>query len=143
MGPFAPVCKRRRHSGKRSSDQTVNLSALTSSDPNTPPRILTYTWTQTGGPAVTLMEHRSATRISQHAVVTAATTLSFNVAVSNSIPLTSDASVSVLVNPPAAPPGANFGAPFNALGGSSVTLTGLVTSVPPSPGPRHPGRWSR
>jgi hypothetical protein len=108
--------------------QIVALSALTSSDPNTPARPLTFLWTQTGGPAVVLIGANTATPNFKVPNVTATTTLSFNAAVKNTVPLTANAKVSVSVNPPSAPPSVSINAPASAVAGSTVTLVGSVST---------------
>lgn len=110
------------------SGQTVTLSAATSSDPNTPARPLTFVWTQTGGPVVALAGANAATASFSAPNVTAATTLSFRVAVTNTVPLTTIANVSVSVNPPAPPPSVTINVPARAIAGSVVTMTGTVSS---------------
>ena len=107
--------------------QTVSLSAQGSSDTNTPAQPLTFLWTQTGGPAVTLSGADTTTANFSAPSVTTATTLSFNVAVTNTTPLTSNAQVSVSVNPPSAPPSLTFYAPASALAGSVVNMIGTVS----------------
>jgi hypothetical protein len=109
------------------SNQTVTLSAATSTDPNTPAKPLSYTWTQIGGPVITL-NARAATTTFKAPIVTVATALKFSVAVRNTVPLTSSAVVSVIVNPPAAPPAVSFTAPSNVVAGSTVNLSGLVSN---------------
>lgn len=108
------------------SNQIVILSAL-ASDPNTPARPLSYTWTQVGFPAVAINNANTETATFTAPVVTTPTTLTFNVAVRNTVPLTSNATVSVLVNPLAHPPTVSFNAPTSVLAGSRVAMTGVVS----------------
>jgi hypothetical protein len=110
------------------SGQTVSLSALISSDPNTPPQPLSYRWTQTGGPVVALAGPSTATPSFKAPSVAVPTTLSFRVAVQNSVPLISYAEVTVTVSPPSALPTLTFYAPATALPGSVVTMIGTISS---------------
>jgi len=107
--------------------QSVSLSAQGSSDTNTPAQPLTFLWTQTGGPAVTLSGANTASASFSAPNVTVATTLSFSVAVTNTLSLTSIATVSLSVSPPAAPPSLTFFAPTSALAGSVVNMIGTVS----------------
>ena len=107
--------------------QAVSLSAQGSSDTNTPAQPLSFLWTQTGGPAVTLAGANTATASFSAPSVSAATTLSFSVAVTNTTPLTSVATVSLTVNPSAAAPSLTFFAPASALAGSVVNMIGTVS----------------
>jgi hypothetical protein len=111
------------------SGQIVTLSALTSSDPNLPVRPLTYLWSQTAGPvAVALAGANTGTPTFTAPKVTAATTFSFNVAVTNSAPLTSSANVSVSVKAASPLPTLSFSAPGIAPPGSVVAMIGMVSS---------------
>jgi peptidoglycan/xylan/chitin deacetylase (PgdA/CDA1 family) len=83
------------------SGSTVTLTG-TASDPNIPPRPLTYAWTQTGGPAVTLMNATTpAASFTAPTLAAGATplTLGFTLTVSNG-PLATPATTSVVVTPP-------------------------------------------
>ena len=108
--------------------QIVKLSAAGSSDPNTPARPLSYLWTQTGGPAVQLTGATTASASFKAPNVTTAAVLSFTLAVSNTVPLTSIAKLTVNTNPAATPPSATLSAPASAIAGSIVTLVGTVSS---------------
>src|SRR5471032_2343173 len=125
---LAPLANAVATPASAASGQTVALSALTSSDPNTPARPLTFHWAQTGGPAVVLAGGNTATPSFNAPNVTANTTLTFNVKVMNTVPLTRNATVSVSVNPPSAPPSASINAPANAVAGSTVNLVGVVSN---------------
>jgi hypothetical protein len=127
LSPKAPIANALATPAILASNQTVTLSAATSTDPNTPAKPLSYTWTQIGGPVITL-NARAATTTFKAPIVTVATALKFSVAVRNTVPLTSSAVVSVIVNPPAAPPAVSFTAPSNVVAGSTVNLSGLVSN---------------
>jgi len=125
---LAPIANAVASPASTASGQIVSLSALTSSDPNTPPRPLSYLWTQTSGARVSLAGANTATPSFIAPNVTTATSLSFNVAVRNTVPLTSVANVTVNVNPPSAPPSVSITAPASAVAGSTVTLTGVIST---------------
>jgi hypothetical protein len=108
--------------------EIITLSALTSSDPNTPVRPLTFLWTQISGPAVVLTGANSGTPSFTAPKVNVATTLSFKVAVTNTVPLTTVANVSASVNPPSALPALTFFAPASAPPGGVVTMIGQVSN---------------
>ncbi|NOU01583.1 MAG: hypothetical protein HOO95_08445, partial [Gallionella sp.] len=110
------------------SNQTVTLSAATSTDPNVPVRPITYTWMQLSGPTVVLSSTNKATASFKAPSVTAATTLQFSVTVRNTVPLASSAVVSIIVNPPTAPPSVSFAMPANVVAGSTVNLSGVVSN---------------
>ena len=126
--PLAPLARAVAVPESVASGQTVTLSAATSSDQNTPPRLLSYRWIQTTGPTVLLSSITSATPIFTAPSVNAPATLRFDVTVSNNISLTSTATVLVTVNPPAVPPGVSFIAPFMVPAGSLVTMVGAVSN---------------
>jgi len=107
--------------------QTVILSAL-ASDPNSPPRALTYNWTQIGWPAVAIANAHGETASFTVPVVTTATTLSFNVAVRNAAGSSSDMALTVLVKPQAPPPSVSINAPASVFSGTRVALTGQVSN---------------
>ncbi len=95
----APIANALALPATAAAGQTVTLSAATSTDANTPARPLTYVWTQTAGPAVVLSGTRLASPSFKVPNVTVTTTLTFSVAVTNSILLTSTARVSVVAKP--------------------------------------------
>ena len=109
------------------AQQIVVLSA-TASDPNTPARPLSYTWTQIGFPAVAITNATKDIATFTAPGVKTPTTLTFNVAVRNTASLTTNATVSVLVNPSVPPPSVSFGAPTSVVAGSRVVLNGVVSS---------------
>ena len=127
-GSLAPLARAVAAPASAASTQTVTLSAATSADQNVPPRPLTYRWVQTGGPAVFLSNAILASPVFIAPVVSAPVTLSFEVTVSNDIPLASTATVTVTVSPAATPPAANISAPFSVPAGSQVTLSGTVSN---------------
>ena len=112
---------------KVDANQEVTLS-VAANDPNTPSRPLGYTWTQIGWPAVAITNATEATATFTAPGVTTPTTLTFNVAVRNSVPLVTNAQVTVLVNPLAAPPSVSFKLPASALAGDPVAMSGAVSS---------------
>jgi len=125
---LAPVANAVATPASVGSGQSVNMSAIASSDPNTPPRPLTFRWTQTNGPAVLLSGATSATPSFVAPAVSAATTLTFNVAVTNTVPLTANASVSITVNPLSAPASVDISAPVSVAAGSTVTMVGAASA---------------
>jgi hypothetical protein len=124
--PVAPVAQAQAAPASVTPGETVNLSALASSDGNSPARPLSFRWTQTGGPVVALIDANTATPRFSAPQVTAVSTLTFRVAVSNTVPLTANASVSVTVNPPPPVLSVDIVAPDKVGAGSMVTLTGVV-----------------
>jgi hypothetical protein len=117
------------------SDAAVTLTA-TASDPNNPPRTLTYSWAQTAGPAVALANADSLTATFSAptlAVGDDPVTLTFALTVSNGL-LTTKATTTVIVEPPVGAPSLSVGGPQIVLSGSSVTLTSTASD------PNHPSR---
>lgn len=125
---LAPIANAVATPASATSGQLVSLSALTSSDPNTPARPLTFSWVQTSGPVVALSGANTGTASFTAPNVTAASTLTFSVTVGNTLPLQSVATVSVSVNPPSAPPSLTFFAPASALSTTVVNMIGTVSS---------------
>ena len=125
---LAPLANAIALPASAAAGQTVKLSALGSSDPNTPARALTYRWTQTAGPAVLLSGATTASPSFKSPSVTVPTLLSFTVAVSNTVPLTSSAKVTVSANPAATPPSVTLSAPASVEAGSVVSLIGTVSA---------------
>jgi iron transport multicopper oxidase len=77
---------------------TVVLDGSGSSDPNGDP--ITYLWSQTGGPAVTLSNTTAVQPIFTAPSVTSTTTLTFSLVVSDGSLQSAPSSVTVTVNPP-------------------------------------------
>ena len=100
----------------------VTLSAAGSSDPNNDP--LTFTWTQTGGPAVSLTGAATGQPGFTSPTVLADTVLTFSVAVSDGASTTTATTTVTVVNDVNEAPTADAGAPQTVGGGVLVTLTG-------------------
>jgi hypothetical protein len=106
----------------------------TATDPNTPPRPLTYAWTQISGPAVTLSNATTLTATFTAPLLEPTDppmTLGFTLTAGNGV-VTSSATTTVNVRP--LPPTVSVGAPQTADWGSLVTLTG--TAADPNSPPR-------
>jgi hypothetical protein len=125
---LAPIAIAVATPASAASGQTVALSALSSSDPNTPTQPLSFLWAQTGGPVVVLNGANTASPTFKAPNVTAVTTLSFSVAVKNTVPLITVAKVVVSVKPAAVPPTLTFFAPPIAPTGSLVNMIGSISS---------------
>jgi hypothetical protein len=107
----------------------------TASDSNTPPRPLTFTWTQTAGPAVTLSNANTLAPgfiAPVLAPTEAPVALRFTLTVSNGLVSASD-TTTVTVNP--LPPTVTAAAPQTVDAGTLVTLSGTATdpNAPPRP----------
>jgi hypothetical protein len=113
------------------SGQTVTLSGAASSDPDTG-QGLTYQWSQTDGPAVTLSEAATASPAFTApvlAVGAANAVLTFTLTVSDGTASAVD-TVAVTVTAPAnTPPTALAGADQTAASGAAVTLDGSASSA--------------
>lgn len=106
----------------------VTLDGTKSYDPDNDP--LTYSWTQTAGPAVTLMNSNAAQpSFTAPTVSSSGGTLMFQLTVSDG-QLTATASVSVVDKPVTVPPVANAGQPQTVASGTTVILDGSLSSDP-------------
>ncbi len=113
------------------ADQTVteltpvNLDGTGSSDPDG--AIAAYAWTQTAGPAVTLVNGNTATPSFTAPDVTAAEVLTFQLTVTDNSPANPKQdtdTVDITVEPPNTPPVANAGADQSVNEQSTVNLDG-------------------
>jgi CSLREA domain-containing protein len=121
------------------SNQTVSAGTLVmlngsgSSDPNVPPLPLTFLWTQTAGPSVTLTGANTAM---PSFTPPQAGTYMFSLVVNNGVVSSTAASVTVTVTATTHPPLANAGPNQTVSTGTLVTLNGSGSSdpnVPPLP----------
>lgn len=99
----------------------VTLDGSTSSDADG--ETLTYAWTQTAGPTVTLSSATDVSPTFTAPDVTADTVLTFSLVANDGITDSAAATVSVTVNHVDAAPTVNAGADFTVAGRTSVTLT--------------------
>ncbi len=114
------------------SGATVQLNGTTTRDPNIPALPLTLNWVQTGFgglPPVTLSNPASATPTFKAPVSAAGTVLTFTLTATNTVPLSSGASVNITVNPAVAPV-ANAGANQGVKVTNAVILNGSLSSDP-------------
>jgi hypothetical protein len=109
----------------------VQLNGTASTDLNVPAQTLTYAWTQTAGPAVTLSNAAAVTPTFRAPTpFPSATTLTFSLTVTNTSALSSAPStVNITVNPVASPV-ANAGPNQTVNPGVLVTLNGSLSSDP-------------
>jgi CSLREA domain-containing protein len=108
----------------------VTLNGTASSDPNTPPLPLTFKWTQTLGPAVSLSGGTTAT---PSFTPTQAGSYVFSLVVNNGVLDSTPASVTITVNNKTQPPVANAGSNQTVTVGTLVTLNGTASSDPNTP----------
>ncbi|BDG01922.1 PKD domain-containing protein [Anaeromyxobacter oryzae] len=111
------------------SNATVRLNGTASSDPNSPPLALTYSWTQIAplSPVPTLTGANTATPSFVAPVVTGtAQVFTFMLTVVSSAGLGSQSTVDVTVNP-VLPPTAIAGANQTVQSGATVTLDGSAS----------------
>jgi PKD domain len=116
-----------------SEGSTVALSGLASYDPDSDP--LTYSWAQTGGPAVALLGADTATPNFTAPLlpggVSVGLVLTFRLDVSDGLLIAGD-EVRVVVEQVNHPPVADAGAPQTVNAGSIVTLDGTGSTDPDS-----------
>jgi hypothetical protein len=106
---------------------TVTLNGAGSSDPDGNPSPLSYSWTQTGGPSVSLS---GATTAAPSFTASAEGTLTFRLTVSDGLSNAAD-DVTVVVNPPGnLAPVANAGNDRAVTVGDVVTLSSAGSSDP-------------
>ena len=128
--PAAPVTAPVANAGTIQSIDAgtrVTLTAAASVDTNTPARALAYTWTQIGGPAVTLSSANTVSATFTAPIVTSITTLQFRVTVSNGV-LGATADTTVTVKPVLSPIVTVANPSISAVALTPVTLS--ATSSP-------------
>ena len=109
----------------------VHLNGTASSDPNLPAQALTFAWTQTAGPAVTLANATTASPNFAAPVGATPTTLTFSLVVTNTPGgLSSAASTVTITVNPATTPVAIVGPAQTVLHGVTVTLDGTGSFDP-------------
>jgi hypothetical protein len=117
------------------SSAVVNLAG-SGSDPDSGPGPLTYAWTQTAGPSVSL----SSTTVANPSFTAPVgpASLTFQLVTNDGAASSAPSSVTITVNAPPVnvPPTANAGPTQNVVTGQSVTLDGTGSNDPDSyPGP--------
>ncbi len=114
------------------SAAAVTLTGLASTDPESQP--LTYTWSQTGGPAVTLSSLTAAQPTFTAPTVAfnaSAAVLTFQLVVRDGVQNSAADTVQITVNPGAnQAPTANAGPDQTVASAAGVTLTGLASTDP-------------
>lgn len=114
------------------SGAVVTLNGSLSSDPDD--GIASYAWSQTGSPAVTLSNTAVASPAFTAPQVTAATTLTFSLRVTDRSGLSATDTCLVTVNPPGSPnnklPTANAGVDLMILPGTFHNLDGFYSNDP-------------
>ena len=125
---FAPIADAGVHQSV-GPGALVRLDATKSKDPNVPPRALTFNWTQTQGPHVTLTGATTATPTFTAPFATTPITLAFEVTVGNGSSLTSSAGVTVTVaNPTVATDAVTITAALFTLRRSQLTVSATTTN---------------
>ncbi len=111
------------------SSQTVTLNGSASSDPSgfTP---LTYNWTQTSGPSVSLSDPTSATPSFVAPQVTTNTDITFQLVVTNTKNIQSSPSFVTITVEPLSNNGGNGGAGGNAIQQKIKNLLSEIDSIP-------------
>jgi hypothetical protein len=115
------------------SGAVVQLNGTATADPNTPALALTLTWVQTGfgGQAPVILSNPGAATPTFRAPVAGAlpAVLTFQLTATNTVPLSSSATVVITVNPAQAPV-ANAGTNQGVKVGAAVTLNGSLSTDP-------------
>ncbi len=106
----------------------VTLDGSGSTDPKS--LALTYAWTQTAGPTVTLSSATAVKPTFTAPTVTAATTLTFSLVVSDGTLSSAASTVNVTVAPPPKAPTANAGTSQTVAAGATVILNGSGSTDP-------------
>jgi len=106
----------------------VTLDASATTDPDLPNDTLTYAWSQTGGPAVTLSDPTAV--MPTFTAPAGPATLTFDVMVTDQAGQTSTDSVTINVSAPNIAPTANAGADQTVDSGAAVSLDGTGSTDP-------------